>query len=110
MLRTHSFGGGTWVSEFASLTGMPQDIFGPGGMYAPYLLAPHVRDTLPQLLRRLGYRTIAIYPTVGSSSTAATRIAITASITCTTSTSWAWSSGRRATGRCSPPPNASTTR
>jgi phosphoglycerol transferase MdoB-like AlkP superfamily enzyme len=66
LMRTHTFGGGTWVSEFASLTGMPQDIFGPGGMYAPYVLAPHVRDTLPQMLRRLGYLTIAIYPTVGS--------------------------------------------
>ena len=66
LLRTHTFGGGTWVSEFASLTGMPQDIYGPGGMYAPYVLAPHMRDGLPQLLRRLGYLTIAIYPTVGS--------------------------------------------
>lgn len=66
VLRTHTFGGGTWVSEFATLTGMPQDIFGPGGMYAPYVLAPHVRDALPQALRRLGYRTIAIYPTAGS--------------------------------------------
>ncbi|HWU76714.1 MAG TPA: sulfatase-like hydrolase/transferase [Rhodanobacter sp.] len=66
LMRTHTFGGGTWVSEFASLTGLPQDIFGPGGMYAPYVLAPHMRDTLPQMLRRLGYLTIAIYPTVGS--------------------------------------------
>ncbi|MEO8810269.1 MAG: sulfatase-like hydrolase/transferase [Rhodanobacter sp.] len=66
VLRTHTFGGGTWVSEFAVLTGMPQDIFGPGGMYAPYVLAPRVRDALPQTLRRLGYLTIAIYPTVGS--------------------------------------------
>lgn len=66
ILRTHTFGGGTWVSEFAVLTGMPQDIFGPGGMYAPYVLAPRVRDALPQALRRLGYLTIAIYPTVGS--------------------------------------------
>ncbi len=66
VLRTHTFGGGTWVSEFAVLTGMPQDIFGPGGMYAPYVLAPHVRDALPQTLRRLGYLTIAIYPTAGS--------------------------------------------
>ncbi len=66
LLRTHTFGGGTWVSEFASLTGMPQDIFGPGGMYAPYVLAPHMHDALPQMLRRLGYLTIAIYPTVGS--------------------------------------------
>ena len=63
VLRTHTFGGGTWVSEFAVHTGLPQDIFGPGGMYAPFVLAPHMRDTLPALLRRLGYLTIAIYPT-----------------------------------------------
>ncbi|MFA6231514.1 MAG: sulfatase-like hydrolase/transferase [Rhodanobacter sp.] len=66
LLRTHTFGGGTWVSEFAALTGMPQDIFGPGGMYAPFVLAPHVHDALALQLRRLGYLTIAIYPTAGS--------------------------------------------
>ena len=65
VLRVHTFGGGTWVSEFAALTGLPQDIFGSGGMYAPFVLAPHVRDSLPRLLRRLGYTTIAVYPTVG---------------------------------------------
>lgn len=63
MLRVHTFGGGTWVSEFAALTGMPQDIFGPGGMYAPYVLAPNVHDALPLQLRRLGYLTIGVYPT-----------------------------------------------
>lgn len=63
LLRTHTWGGGTWVSEFAVHTGLPQDIFGKGGMYAPFVLAPHMRDTLPNLLRRLGYLTIAIYPT-----------------------------------------------
>jgi len=66
VLRVHTFGGGTWVSEFAALTGLPHDIFGSGGMYAPFVLAPHVRDALPWLLRRLGYTTIAVYPTVGS--------------------------------------------
>ncbi|TBR36119.1 MULTISPECIES: LTA synthase family protein [Dyella] len=65
-MRVHTFGGGTWVSEFAALTGMPQDIFGTGGMYAPYVLAPHVRDALPQQLQRLGYLTVAIYPTNGA--------------------------------------------
>jgi phosphoglycerol transferase MdoB-like AlkP superfamily enzyme len=65
VMRVHTFGGGTWVSEFAALTGMPQDIFGPGGMYAPYVLAPHVRDSLPLQLKRLGYTTVAIYPTNG---------------------------------------------
>ena len=66
VLRVHTFGGGTWVSEFAALTGMPQDIFGPGGMYAPFALAPHVRNALAWQLRRLGYRTVAVYPTNGS--------------------------------------------
>ncbi|WP_404615598.1 LTA synthase family protein [Rhodanobacter hydrolyticus] len=66
LLRTHTFGGGTWVSEFAVLTGMPQDIFGPAGMYAPYVLAPRTHDTLPMLLRRLGYLTVAIYPVGGN--------------------------------------------
>ncbi|HWX64934.1 MAG TPA: sulfatase-like hydrolase/transferase [Rhodanobacter sp.] len=66
VLRVHTFGGGTWVSEFAALTGMPQDIFGPGGMYAPYVLAPRVHDALALQLRRLGYLTIGIYPTEAS--------------------------------------------
>ncbi len=65
-LRVHTFGGGTWVSEFAALTGMPHDIFGPGGAYAPFVLAPHVRDSLPRQLQRLGYLTVAIYPTNGA--------------------------------------------
>lgn len=65
-LRVHTFGGGTWVSEFAALTGLPQDIFGAGGMYAPYVLAPRMRDALPQQLARLGYRTVAVYPTNGA--------------------------------------------
>ncbi|WP_426690464.1 sulfatase-like hydrolase/transferase [Rhodanobacter ginsengiterrae] len=66
VLRVHTFGGGTWVSEFAALTGMPQDIFGAGGMYAPYVLAPNVRDALALQLRRLGYLTIGVYPTGAS--------------------------------------------
>lgn len=66
LLRTHTAGGGTWVSEFSSLTGMPQDIFGPAGMYAPYVLAPRVTYSLPRFLDKLGYETIAIYPTDGN--------------------------------------------
>jgi len=65
-LRTHTAGGGTWVSEFSVLTGIPQDIFGPSGMYAPYTLAPRVQDTLPKFLSRIGYLTIAIYPVGGN--------------------------------------------
>lgn len=65
-LRTHTFGGGTWVSEFTSLSGMPQDIFGPAGMYAPFVLAPRLNFSLATQLRKLGYRTIAVYPVGGN--------------------------------------------
>ncbi|MEP6897735.1 MAG: LTA synthase family protein [Rhodanobacter sp.] len=64
-LRTHTFGGGTWAAEFTVMTGMPQDIFGSAGMYAPFVLAPRVQDSLPRLLQRLGYQTIAVYPVGG---------------------------------------------
>lgn len=66
LLRTHTFGGGTWVSEFASFSGMPQDIFGQAGMYAPYVLAPRLRDSLPKVLDKLGYLTIGVYPADGA--------------------------------------------
>ena len=65
-LRTHTFGGGTWVSEFSVITGMPQDIFGSAGMYAPFVLAPRIRDSLPMQLNRLGYLTIGVYPAGGN--------------------------------------------
>ena len=65
-LRTHTFGGATWVSEFSVLSGMPQNIFGPAGIYAPFVLAPRLRNSLPMLLRRQGYLTIAVYPLGGN--------------------------------------------
>ncbi|MEP7097673.1 MAG: sulfatase-like hydrolase/transferase, partial [Dokdonella sp.] len=61
-LRVHTYGGATWTSEFAFFAGMPQTLFGPAGIYAPYNLAPRLRDSLPRQLKALGYRTIAIYP------------------------------------------------
>jgi phosphoglycerol transferase MdoB-like AlkP superfamily enzyme len=61
-LRVHTFGGGTWTSEFAFFTGLPHTLFGPGGLYAPFNLAPRVRYTLPRVLKEHGYRNIAVYP------------------------------------------------
>ncbi|GAA0722756.1 LTA synthase family protein [Dokdonella soli] len=62
LLKVHTYGGATWTSEFAFLTGLPHTLFGPAGVYAPFNLAPHMRETLPRRLKALGYRTIAIYP------------------------------------------------
>jgi len=65
LLTVHTFGGGTWTSEFAVLTGLAHTLFGPAGLYAPYNLAPRVEHTLPRMFRAAGYRAIAIYPMTG---------------------------------------------
>ncbi len=64
-LDVHTWGGGTWTSEFAFLTGLPHTLFGPAGAYAPFNLAPRIHYTLPRLLDADGYRTVGIYPTDG---------------------------------------------
>lgn len=65
-LLVHSTGGGTWLSEFAFLTGFDWRAFGRGGAYAPVSLAPRVRRALPLRLRAAGYRTVAVCPTDGN--------------------------------------------
>lgn len=64
-LNVHTWGGGTWTSEFAFMSGLPHTLFGPAGVYAPYNLAPRIRYTLPRLLDADGYHTVGIYPTDG---------------------------------------------
>jgi len=61
-LRVHTYGGATWTSEFTFFAGLPQTVFGPAGIYAPYNLAPRMRYSLPRQLKALGYRTVAVYP------------------------------------------------
>lgn len=62
---SYVYGAGTWLSEFSALTGLPHPVFGSAGGYAPWLLAPRMRDSLPLQLHRLGYRNIAVYPVDG---------------------------------------------
>lgn len=64
-LQVHVFGGGTWLSEFAFLTGVPHDAFGPAGEFASYSVAPRVERSFVRSLRAAGYRTVALYPTRG---------------------------------------------
>lgn len=59
-LRVHSWGGSTWLSEFALLTGLSHFDFGPTGEGVYYTVAGHVRPSLPRLLRTHGYRSVAI--------------------------------------------------
>jgi phosphoglycerol transferase MdoB-like AlkP superfamily enzyme len=64
-LSVHTFGGGTWTSEFSLLTGLSHTLFGNAGLYAPYNLAPRVAFTLPKTFKKAGYRAIAVYPMSG---------------------------------------------
>lgn len=64
-MTVHTFGGGTWTSEFSLLTGLAHTLFGNAGLYAPYNLAPRVAYTLPKAFKQAGYRAIALYPMSG---------------------------------------------
>jgi phosphoglycerol transferase MdoB-like AlkP superfamily enzyme len=65
-LVVHVWGGGTWTSEFALMSGMAHTSFGDAGLYAPYNLAPRISHSLPKVLRAAGYRVIAVYPMSGN--------------------------------------------
>ena len=60
-LTVHTFGGGTWTSEFALETGLADVLFGNAGLYATYSLAPRVQYSLPRAFKAAGYRVIAVY-------------------------------------------------
>ena len=64
-LLVHTTGGGTWLTEFAFLSGFDWRSFGRGGAYAPVSLAPRLRQSLPQYLRTLGYHTV-VFSAVGA--------------------------------------------
>lgn len=65
-LFVHNGAGGTWLSEFAFLTGFDWRSFGPAGAHAPTTLAQRVTNPLPKHLQKLGYQTIAFYPVAGN--------------------------------------------
>lgn len=61
-LRVPTWGGSTWLSEFALLTGLTHEDFGAAGQGVFYSVTPHIRFSLPRLLRSQGYRCVALYP------------------------------------------------
>ncbi|MCJ8052123.1 sulfatase [Shinella curvata] len=56
------FGGGTWMTNFSVLTGLSTADFGWLGPYVNHLLVDKVRGSLPEVLGRCGYRTVAFMP------------------------------------------------
>ena len=59
-LRTHSWGGSTWLTEFAMLTGLSHQNFGPSGNGVYYTVTPNLRFSLPKTLKQSGYHTVVL--------------------------------------------------
>ncbi|MDE2364502.1 MAG: LTA synthase family protein [Hyphomicrobiales bacterium] len=64
-LGVDAIGGGTWISEFEAITGIPSRLFGYAGYYTHVALAPYVKASLATWLKQRGYRTLALYPVEG---------------------------------------------
>ena len=64
-LGVHAIGGGTWISEFETITGIPSRLFGYAGYYTHVELGPYVKGSLATYLKKRGYQTLALYPVEG---------------------------------------------
>lgn len=61
-LNVETFGGGTWISNFSFMTGLSATYFGWRSPYLTASLEGKVSGTLPQVLQKCGYRTVAQIP------------------------------------------------
>lgn len=61
-LRVHTFGGATWKSEFAFLSGLPSTDFGAMSNAVFYSVAPHLKYSLIHNLKAQGYYCVALSP------------------------------------------------
>lgn len=63
LLRVHTFGGKTWLSEFSVLTGLVPDDFGGRRNLVFNAVAPNLRVNLVKLFEANGYKSIVLMPT-----------------------------------------------
>jgi phosphoglycerol transferase MdoB-like AlkP superfamily enzyme len=61
-LRVETYGGGSWVTEFALLSGISTKAFGDMRMFVQIFMQGRLKDTLPQALESCGYRTLMLFP------------------------------------------------
>jgi phosphoglycerol transferase MdoB-like AlkP superfamily enzyme len=61
-LRVETYGGGSWVTEFALLAGISAKAFGDMRMFVQVLMEGRLKETLPQTLANCGYRTLMLFP------------------------------------------------
>lgn len=61
-LRTETFAGASWLTEFSLFAGVSTYHFGSMRPFVQALMAGKVHDSLPQALARCGYRNVVFYP------------------------------------------------
>lgn len=65
-LHVSAVGGGTWITEFETITGLDARLFGAMGDYTHLTLAPLISHSFPKHLANQGYSTGAFYPVHGA--------------------------------------------
>ncbi|HWB45485.1 MAG TPA: sulfatase-like hydrolase/transferase [Hyphomicrobiaceae bacterium] len=61
-LRVETYGGASWLTEFSLLAGISTQSFGGMRQFVQTFMQGRLRDTLPQVLERCGYRNVVFYP------------------------------------------------
>lgn len=61
-LRTETFGGASWLTEFSILAGVSTYSFGGMRTFVQSMMQGKVRDSVPQTLVRCGYKNVMFYP------------------------------------------------
>lgn len=61
-LLVETYGGGSWVTEFALLSGVSTKAFGAMRMFVQVFMQGRLKETLPQTLQSCGYRTTMLFP------------------------------------------------
>lgn len=65
MLHVTAIGGGTWKTEFETITGIDSRMFGLAGEYTHASLSPFIKNSFPIYLEHKGYDTRTFYPVNG---------------------------------------------
>jgi phosphoglycerol transferase MdoB-like AlkP superfamily enzyme len=61
-LRVETYGGASWLTEFSLLAGVSTHAFGGMRQFVQTFTQNRLKDTVPQVLARCGYRNVVFYP------------------------------------------------
>jgi len=61
-LRVETYGGASWLTEFSILAGVSTHAFGGMRQFVQTFTQNKLKETLPQVFERCGYRNVVLYP------------------------------------------------